>query len=50
MRHRACWDCEFESRREHSRLSDVNVGVVQLEVSATGRYHIQGSPTGCTSM
>ena len=37
----------FESRRGHGCLSVVSVVCCQIEVSATDRSLIQGSPTDC---
>ena len=42
-----CWDCGFESRRGHECLSVVGVVCCEVEVSATGRSFVQGSPTEC---
>ena len=42
-----CWDCEFESRRGHGRLSVVSVVCCQIEVSASSRSLVQRSPTDC---
>jgi hypothetical protein len=36
LRQLACWDCGFESHREHGCLSVVSVVYCQVEVSATG--------------
>jgi hypothetical protein len=36
LRSLACWDCGFESRRQHGCLSLVSVVYCQVEVSATG--------------
>ena len=41
------WDCRFESRREHGRLSLASVVCCQVEVSATGRSLVQKSSTEC---
>jgi len=43
----ACWDCGFESHRRQECLSRVSVVCCQVEVSATGRWCVQRSPTGC---
>ena len=48
LRPLACWDCGFESRREHGCLSVVNVVCCfQVEVSATSWPLIHRSPTEC---
>jgi hypothetical protein len=39
-----CWDCGSESRRMYGCLSLVSVIIYQVEVSATGRSHVQRSP------
>jgi len=39
-----CWDCEFNFLMGHGRLSLVSFHV---EVSATGRFVVQRSPTEC---
>jgi hypothetical protein len=44
---RACWDCEFESRRGHECLSVVSVVYCKVEVSATNWSLVQRSPTEC---
>ena len=44
----ACWDCGFESRRGHGRVSVVSVLCCQVEVSATGWSLFQRSPTDCS--
>jgi hypothetical protein len=41
------WDCGFESWRGHGCFSLVGVVCCQVEVSALGWPHIQGSPTEC---
>jgi hypothetical protein len=41
----ACWDCGFELSWGHGSLSLVIVVCCQVEVSATGRSFVQGSPT-----
>jgi hypothetical protein len=45
----ACWDCGvgFESRRPNECLSLVNIVCCHVEVSATGRSLVQGSPNDC---
>jgi hypothetical protein len=43
----ACWDCGFEYRRGHVRLSVVSVVCCQVEVSATSWSPVQRSPTDC---
>jgi hypothetical protein len=43
----ACWDCGFESRLGHGRLSLVSVLCCQVGVSATGWSLVQRSPTDC---
>ena len=43
----ACWDCGFESSREHGCLSVVSVVCCQVEVSAAGLSLLQRSPTDC---
>jgi len=47
LRSLACWDCGFDSRREHRCLSVVNIGCCEVQVSAMGRSLIQRSPTEC---
>jgi len=47
LRPLACWDCGFEPRREHGCPSLVSVVCCQIEVSATGRPLVEGSPTEC---
>jgi hypothetical protein len=42
-----CWDCEFESRREHGYLSVVSVVCCQVEAGASGWALVQVSPTEC---
>jgi len=36
LRRLACWDCGFESRREHGCFSFMSVACCQVEVSASG--------------
>jgi hypothetical protein len=43
----ACWDCGFESRREHGCLSVVSVVCCQIEVSASDWLLVERSPTEC---
>jgi len=43
----ACWDCGFESRRGLGCLFLVIVVWCQVEVSATGRSHVQRSSCVC---
>jgi len=43
----AYWDCGFEFRRKHVCLSVVSVVCCQVEVCATGRSLVQGSPVEC---
>jgi hypothetical protein len=43
---RACWDCEFESRRGHGCLSFVSVLCCQID-SASDWPLVQKSPTKC---
>jgi hypothetical protein len=40
-----CWDYGFEYRRGHGGLSLVDVLCCQVDVSATGRFLVQRSPT-----
>jgi len=47
MRPLACWNCGFESRREHGCLSFVSVVCCQVEVSASGCSLVQRIPTEC---
>ena len=47
LRPLACWDCGFESHREHGCLSVVSVVCCQVEVSATSWSLVQRSPTEC---
>ena len=47
LRPRACWDCDYESRRRYGCLSVVSVVCCQVEVSATNRSLVQRSPTDC---
>jgi hypothetical protein len=47
LRPLVCWDCGFESRRGHERLSLVSVSCCQVEVSATGWSLVQSGPTEC---
>ena len=42
-----CWDCGFESHCRHESFSLVFVVCCQVEVSATGRSLVEGSPTDC---
>ena len=41
----ACWDRAFESRRGQGCLPVVNVVSFQVQVSATSRSLVNGSPT-----
>jgi len=41
------WDCGFECRRGHGYLPFVSVLCYQVQVSATGRFLVQRSPTDC---
>jgi len=41
----ACWDYRFEYRRGHVRLSLVKILCCQVDISATGWFLVQGSPT-----
>ena len=43
----ACWACGFESHWGHGWLSLVSVVCCQVEVPASGRSPVQGSPTEC---
>jgi len=43
----ACWDCGFESRRQHGCLSVVGVVFCEVQVSAAGRSFVQRSPVEC---
>ena len=45
LRPLACWDFGFESHWAHGCLSFASVVCRQAEISATGRYLAQGSPT-----
>jgi hypothetical protein len=45
----ACWDCGFESRREHVCLSVVCVVLGQLDFFAVSWSVVQGSPTDCSA-
>jgi len=47
LRPLASRDCEFEFPLEHGCLSLVIVVCRHIEVSATGRSLVQGSPTKC---
>ena len=47
MRPLACWDCRFESRWRHGRLSLVSVLYCQVQVSASGRSLVERFPTEC---
>jgi hypothetical protein len=47
LRPLACWNCGFESRRGHGRLSVVSVVFCQVEASALGWSFVQRSPTEC---
>ena len=47
MRPLACWNCGFESRREHRCLSLVSFVCCQVEAYASGRSLIQRNPTEC---
>jgi hypothetical protein len=47
LRPRACWDCEFESRRGHGFLSVASVVCCQVQASATGRSLVQRRSTAC---
>ena len=47
LRPLARWDCGFESRRGHVRLSLVSVVCFQVEVSAWDRSLVQRIPTKC---
>ena len=47
MRPLACWDCGFESRREHGYLSVVSGVCCQVEVSASGCSLVLRIPTEC---
>jgi len=40
-------NCMFESRRRYESLAFVNILCCQVEVSATGRFLVLGSPTEC---
>jgi hypothetical protein len=42
-----CWDCGFESHREHGRLFVVSVVCCQVEVYATGGSLVQRSRSDC---
>jgi hypothetical protein len=44
-----CWDCCFESHREHGYLSVVSVVRCQVEVSTTSWSLVQSSPTVCSA-
>ena len=44
----ACWDCGFESCQWHGYLSLVSVVFSQVDISATSRSLVQGSPTKCS--
>ena len=47
LRSLACWDCWFESHRQHGCMSVVIVVCCQVEVSATSWSLVQRSPTDC---
>jgi hypothetical protein len=47
LRPLVCWDCGFESHREHRCLSVVIVFCCQVEVSATSWLLVLRSPTDC---
>jgi hypothetical protein len=47
LRPLACWDCWFESHREHGYLSHVNVAYCQVKLSASGRSLILRGPADC---
>jgi hypothetical protein len=42
-----CWDYGFESRRGHGCISLVSVVFCQVDISATGLFLVQRSPTEC---
>jgi len=46
----ACWDCGFASLQGHGCLTILSVVCYQVEVSTSGRYLVQGSPTDCVSL
>ena len=46
----ACWDFGLEPRQGHGCLSFINVVCCEVEVSATGQFLVQGSPTDCVCM
>jgi len=43
----ACWDCGFESRREHGCVSVVSDVYCKVDVSATGWSLVQRVPNEC---
>ena len=47
LRPLACWNCGVESRRGHGCLPRMSVVCCQVEISATGRSHVQGIPAEC---
>jgi len=47
LRPLACWDCGFESRWGHGRLSVLGVVCCRVEFSATVRSLFQRSATEC---
>ena len=47
LRPLACWDCGFESQRDHGSLYVVSVVCCQVEVSATSWSIDQRSPNDC---
>ena len=47
LRPLACWDFGLEPRQGHGCLPFINVVCCEVEVSATGQFLVQGSPTEC---
>ena len=47
LRSLAFWECGFKSSQGHGYLSLLSVVCCQVEVSATGRSLVQGSPPEC---